>query len=93
VVLSLPQRGEELAVTAPEVTEERLVGVQPEELPNDLDRQELAVGQPGVRTAVTQGRSVHQPVVDEAKDGDYEGAKIHEGDFLQVIGGLGQHQT
>jgi hypothetical protein len=69
--------GEPLAVVLPKVTKDRLVGVDAEELADDLDGEDLRVGEPGGRSALADAASL-ESIVDEAEDGDDEGAKIHE---------------
>ena len=72
------QRGKPLCVMPSEVAVDTLVGVQPQELTDDLDGEDLRVGELGGGSALAQGSSVFEPVVDEAEDGYNEGAKIHK---------------
>jgi len=73
----------------PEVGEEDLLGVDAEELADDLDAQDLGVGELRLRAALAQLGFSFEPVVDEAENGDDEGAKIHEsGDLLRASAGL-----
>ncbi len=70
------QRGEPLAVMLPEVAKDPFVGIDAEELSNDLDGEDLRVGKFGQGTTPSEA-SVFDPVIDEAEDADDEGAKIH----------------
>ena len=68
--------GEPLALMLPEVVKDRLVGVEPRELSDDLDGEDLRVRK--FRQWTTRSEmSVFGSVVDEAEDGDDEGAKVH----------------
>jgi hypothetical protein len=73
-----PAEGREpLGVVPLEEEADALVGVEPEELPDDLDGEDLGVGELGGRAAPTDATSF-EPVVHEAEDGPDEGAKIHK---------------
>ncbi len=79
-----------MGVVAPEVPEEFGVLVHPQELADDLDGEGFGVGECGSGSARSEASEVREPVVYEAKDGDDEGAKIHEsGDLLLDSVGLG----
>ena len=67
----------------PEVLVEALLGVYPQELPDDLYRQDLGVGELGIRATLAQLLSL-EPIINEAENGDDEGAKIQKGDPLSV---------
>src|SRR5215207_2837201 len=69
--------GEPIAVMPSEVPKDRLVSVHAEELSDELDGENLRVGKLGSRTALANTAAL-EPVVDEAEDGDDEGAKIQE---------------
>jgi len=71
------QGGEPLAVMLPEVPKDRLVGVHAQELSNDLDGDGLRVRKLRRRAALANTAAL-EPIVDEAEDGNDEGAKIHE---------------
>ena len=51
-----------------------LVGVEAEELPDDLDGEDLRVGELGGGSAASDAPPFEPVVVDEAEDGDDEGA-------------------
>ena len=68
--------GEPLAIMTPEVTKDRLVGAQTQELTDDLDGEDFCVGKFGQGSTCSKG-PVLDSVVYEAEDGDDEGAKIH----------------
>lgn len=69
------QDEEPFTVMFSEVTEDRLVGVEAEELSDDLDGENLRVGELGNWAALANTATL-EPVVDEAEDRDDEGAKI-----------------
>src|SRR5215207_4346109 len=69
--------GEPIAVMPSEVPKDRLVSVHAEELSDELDGENLRVGKLGSRTALANTAAL-EPVVDEAEDGNDEGAKIQE---------------
>ena len=69
----------------PEVTKDRLVGVESQELPDDLDGKDFGVGKRWGRSALTDTLSF-ESVVHQAEDGDNEGAKIHEKTFFTLVG-------
>jgi hypothetical protein len=75
--MDLVQGGEPLTVVTPEVTEDRLVGVQAKKLTNDFDGENFGVRKFRQRTTRSE-TSVLGSVVYETEDGDDEGAKIHE---------------
>ena len=54
-----------------------LIGVDAEVLADDLDGEYLGIGELGERSSLTNAASL-ELVIDEAEDGDDEGAKIHE---------------
>jgi hypothetical protein len=72
------QRGEPLGVVPSEVAVERLVGVETKELSDDLNGEDLGVGELAGGAALTQGFPVFEPVVHQAEDGYDEGVKIHQ---------------
>jgi|SRR5215207_6556553 len=61
----------------PEVAKDSLVGVHAEELSDELDGDDLRVGELRSGTTLADATSL-EPVVHEAEDGHDEGAKIHE---------------
>jgi hypothetical protein len=65
----------------PEVAKDSLVGVHTEELSDDLNGEDLGVGELGSWAALSNTATL-EPVVDEAQDGNDEGAKIHEREDL-----------
>ena len=69
--------GEPLTMMLPEVPKDRLVGVEPQKLTDDLDGKDLSVRELGSWAALTNTASL-EPVVDEAEGGNDEGAKNHE---------------
>ena len=71
------QGGEPIAVMPSEVTKDCLVGVHAEELSDELDGDDLRVGELRKWPALAN-KATLEPVVDEAEDGNDEGAKIHE---------------
>src|SRR3954449_12061984 len=78
--VDLPEAGEQVAEVAPEVGVEALVGVEAEELADDLDRQHLAVREDRCRAALAQptfAAQVAEEVVHEAEHGDDEGLQVH----------------
>ena len=78
--VDLPQTREQVAVVAPEVGVEAPVGVEAEELTDDLDGQHLAVREHRSRAALPQLAAAAQltdDVVHEAEDGDDEGLQVH----------------
>jgi len=68
---------------APEVLVEALLGVYPQELPYDLYRQDLGVGELGRRATLAQLLPL-EPIINEAENSDDVGAKIQKGDPLSV---------
>jgi hypothetical protein len=68
--------GEPLSVMTPEVTKDRLVGVETEELADDLDGEHFCVRELGQRTSCSEV-SAFDSVIDEAEDANDEGVKIH----------------
>src|SRR4051812_11504290 len=75
--MDLAERGEPLGVVPPEVAADGLVGVEAEELADDLDGYDLRVGELGGRAALAYALAF-EPIVYETEDGHDEGAKIHE---------------
>ena len=73
-----PQVREEMGVVAPEVLGEFSVFIDPQELADDLDGNDLRVEERRVGPAPSEAPEVRDPVVDEAKDGYDEGAKIQQ---------------
>jgi hypothetical protein len=85
-----PEAREEAGVVPAEVGEELRVLVEPQELADDLDGEDLRVGKRGSGSACSEAPEARESVVDEAEDGHDEGAKIHEsGDLLFAAVGLG----
>jgi hypothetical protein len=66
-----------LGVKAPEVGVNSFVGVDAEELADDLYGQDFGVGKLGGRSSLANTVTLY-PVAYEAEDRDDEGAKIHE---------------
>ena len=86
--MDLPQAGEQVAEVAPEVGVQAPVGVEAEELADDLDRQHLAVRQDRRRAALAQptlAAQVADEVVHEAEHGDDEGLQVHGRSPLRLI--------
>ena len=75
--MNFAQSGEPLSVMLSEVTEDCLVGVEAEELSDELDGDGLRIGELGGRPALANTAAL-EPVVYEAEDGYDEGAKIHK---------------
>src|SRR4051794_24318802 len=75
--MDLRQGREPLFVVPAEVGVEVLVGVDAQIFADDLDGQDLRVGELGGRVALAQ-LSSFKPIVDEAENGYDEGVKIHE---------------
>lgn len=69
---------EPLAVMSPEVAKDRLVGVEPQEFPYDLDGEDLCVGELWSGTALANA-TILDLLVHEAEESDDEGVKIHAG--------------
>src|SRR5215208_3390918 len=74
--MDLAERGEPLRVVPSEVAADGLVGVEPQELSDDLDGKDLRVGKLRGRTAPTDA-FFFEPIVHETEDGHDEGVKIH----------------
>ena len=68
------QGGEPLAIMLPEVAKDCLVSVYPQELPDDLDGEDLRVGKLRGRATLTDTPSF-ELIVHQTEDGDDEGAK------------------
>jgi hypothetical protein len=69
---------EVVGVVAPEVGEELCVFIEAEELTDDLYGEDLRVGELWGGTALTEPMLSFELIVYQAKDGNDEGAKIHE---------------
>jgi hypothetical protein len=93
VLLDLPQVGclpgeggamhtsevrEEVGVVATEVRKELRIFIESQELSDDLDGEDFRVAERWCGSTCSETAEVLDPVVDEAEDGDDEGAKIHE---------------
>jgi hypothetical protein len=76
--MDLPEGGEPLCVVSSEVAIEGLVGVETEELSDDLYGEDLRVGELGGRAALTEAAPSFELVIYQAEDGHNEGAKIHK---------------
>jgi hypothetical protein len=76
--MDLAEGGEPLAIVPSEVAADGLVGVEPQELSDDLDGDDLRVGKLRSRAALAD-TLCFEPIVHETEDGHDEGAKIHEG--------------
>jgi hypothetical protein len=86
--VDLPQAREQVAEVAPEVGVQAPVGVEAEELADDLDRQHLAVREGRPRAALTKptfATKVADEVVHETEDGDDEGLQVHDRPPLRLI--------
>jgi len=86
--VDLPQAREQVAEVAPEVGVQALVGVEAEELADDLGREHLAVGEDRRRAALPQPAIVAEvadEVVHEAENGDDEGLQVHGRPSLRLI--------
>ena len=86
--VDLPQAREQVAEVTPEVGVQAPVGVEAEELADDLDRQHLAVRERRRRAALTQpapAAEVADEVVHEAEHGDDEGLQVHGRSPLRLI--------
>jgi hypothetical protein len=75
--MHLAEGGEPSAVVTAKEEVNVLVGVEAEELPDDLHGEDLRVGELGSGSAASDAPPL-EPVVDEAEGGHDEGAKIHE---------------
>ena len=75
--MHLAEGGEPFAVVAAKEEVDVLVGVETKELSDDLDGEDLRVGELGGGSTASDALPL-EPVVDEAEDGYDEGAKIHE---------------
>jgi hypothetical protein len=73
----LAEGGEPLAVVTAEKEVDALVGVEPQELPDDLDGEDLGVGELGGGSALTDTPSF-ELIVYQTEESYDEGAKIHE---------------
>jgi hypothetical protein len=73
----LTQSGEPFTVVTAEKEVDSLVGVEPQELPDDLDGEDLGVGELGGGSALTDTPSF-EPIIYQTEDSDDQGAKIHE---------------
>jgi len=69
---------EEMGVVAPEVGKEFCIFVEAQELADDLDSEDLGVGERGSGSALSEASEVLDAVVDKAEDSDDEGAKIQQ---------------
>ena len=88
-----PAEGREpLGVVPLEEEADALVGVEPEELSDDLDGEDLGVGELGGRPALADAASL-EPIVYEAEDGHDEGAKIQERRPPLRRGRFGSHRA
>jgi hypothetical protein len=76
--MDLIEGGKPFAVVLSEEEVGGLVGVDAEELADDLHGEDLSIGKLWGRATLTDAMSL-ESVVDEAEDGHDEGAKIHEG--------------
>ena len=86
--VDLPQAREQVAEVAPEVGVQALVGVEAEELADDLGREHLAVGEDRRRAALPQPAIVAEvadEIVHEAENGDDEGLQVHGRPSLRRI--------
>ncbi len=68
---------EEVGVVAPEVRKELRILVEPQELADHLDGEDLRVEERRGGSACSEAPEARDPIVYEAEDGDDEGAKIH----------------
>src|SRR5215210_1619635 len=66
-----------LTIVPAEVAVKRFVGVESQELPDNLYSEDFGVGEFGSRTALADAPPF-EPVVDKAEDGNDEGVKIQE---------------
>lgn len=90
--MHLAEGREPLAVVSSEVSVECLVGVEPQEFADHFDGEDLRIGKLRSGTALADAPPF-ELVVDEAKDGDDEGAKIHERRPPFVLDGLEHHRA
>jgi hypothetical protein len=67
-----------VGVVAAEVGKELRVFVYPQELTDNLDGEHFGVAERGSWSACPETPEFSDTVVDEAEDGNDEGAKIHE---------------
>ena len=67
-----------MGVVAPEVRKEFCVFVEPQELADDLDGEDLRVEERRGGSACSKAPELGDAVVDEAEDGDDEGVKIQK---------------
>jgi hypothetical protein len=77
--------GEPFTIVTAEEAVEVLVGIEPEELPDDLYGEHLSVGELGAGTALANAASL-ESVVYEAEDGNDEGVKIQEKTSFTPVG-------
>jgi hypothetical protein len=88
----LLESGEPLTVVPTKVAVESFVGVEPQELSDDLDGEDLRVGKLRGGAALTDTPSF-EPVVDEAQDGDDEGALRSTREDLLYAGRFGRYRA
>jgi hypothetical protein len=69
--------GEPLCVVPSEVAVDAFVGVESQELTDDLDGEDFRIGKLGARPALADTPSF-ELIIHQAEDGNDEGAKIHE---------------
>jgi hypothetical protein len=70
------QSGKPLTIMLPKVSNDSLISVKCQKFTNDLHGEDLRIRKFGQRTTHSEV-SVFDLVVDEAKDADVEGAKLH----------------
>jgi len=93
--MDLAKGREPLGVVPLEEEVDALVGVEAEELAyDDLDGEDLRVRELGRRAALAVAPlATLEPVVDEAEDGDDEGAKRSTGEGLLYVGRFGRYRA
>jgi hypothetical protein len=75
--MHLTEGGEPFAVVTAEEEADALVGIEPQELADDLDGKDLCIRELGCGSAASDAPPF-ETVVHEAEDGDDEGVKIQE---------------
>jgi hypothetical protein len=81
----LTESGEPLAVVPSEEQVDALVGVEPQELTDDLYGEDLGVGELGYGSALTEPAPSFELIIHQTKDSDNEGAKFHESEDLLLF--------
>jgi hypothetical protein len=80
-----PRGGEPLAVVTAEKEVDALVGVEPQELPDDLDGEDLGVGELRGGPALTEPAPCFELIIHQTEDSYDEGAMFHESEDLLLF--------